>query len=107
MKNFDLSFYTRYQRKPQNQIGIFVVEEHNWFDVNTVQCWRKSLIEDGRQKPEVEMKQRNISASKLDSNEIPKATPILSGSSNSMELVWTLSDIGVSGKSKIAAIDRK
>ena len=64
-----------------------MVEEHNWTHVNTVQCRRKSQIEDGRQKPEVEMKQRNISASVLDSNEILKATLTFSGSSHSVGLV--------------------
>ena len=53
----------------------------------TVQCRRKSQIEDGLQKPEVEMKQRNISASIEDIDEIPQATPTCSGSSNSVELV--------------------
>ena len=84
-----------------------MVEEHKWTHVNTVQCRSKSKIEDGRQKPEVEIEQRNISASILDSNEIPKATPTFSGSSNSVKLVWTLSDIGVSGESKMDAINRK
>ena len=104
MKN--LGFYTRHQRESQNQIGIFVVEEHNWTHVNTVQDRRESQIKDGDQKPEVEMKQRNNSAFIQDINNIPKATPIFSGSSNSIVLLWTLTDIGVSGKSKKAAIAR-
>ena len=87
MKNLGLSFYTRYQRESQNQSGILVVKEHHWIHVNIVQCRCKSQIEDGRRKPEVEMTQRNISASILDSNEISKATPTFSGSSNSVGLM--------------------
>ena len=60
------------QTEIANQTGIFVVEDHNGTDVNTVRCRRESQIKDGRQKPEVEMKQRNITASILDSNESPK-----------------------------------
>ena len=45
-----------------------------------------------------------ISAHIQDSDEISKATLTFSGSSNSLGLVWTLSDIGLSGKSKIATI---
>ena len=81
-----------------------MVEEHNGTDVNTVQCRRESKIKDGRQKPEAEMKQGNITASIQYINEIPKATATFSRSSNSVVLVWTLSDIGVRGKSKMAAI---
>jgi len=55
-------------------------------------------------KPEVEMKQRILSFYRLhDINETPKATLIFIGCSN-RELVWTFTDIGVGGKSKIAAI---
>ena len=62
MKNLGLSFCTRYQRESQNRTGIFVVEEHKWTHVNTVQCRCKSQIENGRQKPEVE---RNNAISQL------------------------------------------
>ena len=45
------------QREHQNRTHIFVVEEHNGTDVNTVKCTRsKSQIKHGHQKPEVEMK---------------------------------------------------
>ena len=64
-----------------------MVEELNRTDMNIVQYWRVSQIKDGRQKPEVEMKQRSISASIQDSNEIPKLTPTFSGSGNSVVLV--------------------
>ena len=64
-----------------------MVKEHNGTDVNSVQCRRESQIEDGRQKAEVEMKQRNISASKKDTKEVPVATPTFSGSSNLVVLV--------------------
>ena len=49
------------------------------------------------------MKQRNISASIPDSNKIPKVTTTFLGSTNTPELEWTLSDIEVSGKSKMGA----
>ena len=51
MKNLSLSFHTSYQS--QNQTGIFVVEEHNETDVNTVQFWRELHIKDGTKKPEI------------------------------------------------------
>ena len=50
------------------------------------------------------MKQRDISAHIQDSYEIPKATLTFSRSTNMAQLVWTLSDIGVGGKLKMAAI---
>ena len=87
MNNSSLSFYIRYQRESQSSTGIFGVEEHNGTDVNTVQCRRELQIKDGRLEQEVEMKRRNYSASILNSNEIQKATPTFSGSSNSVELV--------------------
>ena len=45
-----------WQQKSHNQTGIFVVDEHNGTDLNTVQCRRESHNKDGCQKPEVEMK---------------------------------------------------
>ena len=87
MTNLGLCFNTRYQRESQNQTGICVVEEHNGTDVNTALCRRESQIKDGRQKPKVEMKQHNISASIQDSSENPKATPTFLGSCNSVGLV--------------------
>ena len=39
-----------------------------------------------------------------DSTEIPKATPTFSRSASTAEVVWTLSDVGVSSKIKMAAI---
>ena len=55
-------------------------EEHNRIYVNTMVCRRESQIKDGRLKLGVVMTQRNISASILDSNDIPKTTPTFSGS---------------------------
>ena len=49
------------------------------------------------------MKQRNITASIFEIKEIPVATQTLCKSSNLVGLVGTLSESGVSGKSKIAA----
>ena len=49
------------------------------------------------------MKQRNISASIQDVNEIPMATHTFLGSNNSVGLVRTLSDSGVSTKSTMVA----
>jgi hypothetical protein len=42
-----------------------------------------------------------------DSNDIPTATPTFLGSSSMMRLIWILSDIGVTGISEMAAINRK
>ena len=42
----------------------------------------------------------------LDSDKIPKAAPKFSGSSNTAGIIWTLADIRVTGKSKMAAITR-
>ena len=42
-----------------------------------------------------------------DNDEISLDTPTFSRSANMAKLVWTVSDIRVSGKSKIAAIKRK
>ena len=42
----------------------------------------------------------------LYNNEIPTATSTFSGSSNTVGLLWILSDVGVTGKSKMAAINR-
>ena len=81
-----------------------MVAVHTVTDKNTVQRRRESQVKDGRQKLEVEMTQHNISATIQDFNEIPKATSTFSGSSNSVGLVGTLSDIGVSGKLKMGAI---
>ena len=50
------------------------------------------------------MKQRDISAHIQNINNIPKATPTFLRFTNTPGLVWTLSDIGVSGKLKMAAI---
>ena len=61
-----------------------MVAEHIGTEANTAQCRHESQIKDGRQKPEVEMKQCNISAYILDNNGIPKAKPTLSESSNSV-----------------------
>ena len=94
MKNLGLSFYTKQQRKYQNQTGIFVVEEHNGTHVHTVQCWRESQIEDSRLKPEVEIKQRNISDSIQDINDISKVPPTFSRSTNTPGLAKILSNIG-------------
>jgi len=57
-------------------------------------------------KSKVEMKQRNISAYMQDINEINSKGYISTflGSSNTSGLVWTLTDIGMSDKSKMAAI---
>jgi len=85
-----------------------MVEEHNGTHVENVRCRRESQIKDGRQKPEVKMKQRNISASiqDIDINEVPKVTPTFLGCRNTIELVFTLSDIGVSSKSQMSSITR-
>ena len=40
-------------------------------------------------------------------SEIPTVSSIFSGSSNTVELMWILSDVGVNGKWKMAAINRK
>ena len=57
------------------------------------------------------MNKRNISAYPyspiLDNNEIPKATPTLSGFRNTVILVCIISDVGVTGKPNMAAINRK
>ena len=42
-----------------------------------------------------------------DFNEVPKATPTLSGFSNTVGLVWILSDAKVTDTSKMAAYNRK
>jgi len=47
--------------KSQNQTGIFVAEDYNGTNVENVRCWRELEIKDGRQKPEVEMKNNAIS----------------------------------------------
>ena len=39
--------------------------------------------------------------------EIPTATRTFLGSSYTVELLWILSDVGATGKSKMAAINRK
>ena len=48
-----------------------------------------------------------ISACISDSDESPTALPTFSGSSNTMAHLWMLSDVGVIGKSKMAAINLK
>ena len=40
-------------------------------------------------------------------SKIPTVSSIFSGSSNTAKLLWILSDVGVTGKSKMAAINRK
>ena len=60
MNSLRLGFHTRYQWESRYQTGIFVVEEHNGTDVNTVQCQRESQIKNGSLKPELKTKQRNI-----------------------------------------------
>ena len=42
-----------------------------------------------------------------DSNKIPTVTSTFSGTSNTPGPMWIISDVGVTGKSKIAAINRK
>jgi len=97
MKNLGVGFLTRCEQESQNQTSISVIEEHNKTNVKTVRCQRQSQIKDGCKKPEVEMKQRNISASIQYINEIPMATFTFMGSSNTIRH-------RVSDKSKVAAL---
>jgi hypothetical protein len=87
MENFSLRFKTRYQRELRNKTNIFVVEQNNGTHVNFVQCRHELKIKDGCQKPEVEIEQRDTSASLQNNNEIPEATHTFTGSNNSVRLV--------------------
>jgi len=63
MKNRGLSFYARYQRESQSQTGIFVVEEHNGTNVETVRCRRG--VANQRWTPKVRNKNDTMQPSQL------------------------------------------
>jgi hypothetical protein len=75
--------------------------------VTTSHCAKFNPFSTGNQNSGCETGNTCISDCKPNICEISTVTPVFSGSSNTVGLVWILSDVGVSGKSKMAAINRK
>src|SRR5208282_1609463 len=78
---------------------MFGLQQLNGAIANTVRCNRKSVFKDGGR----QTGSTYISASRQDSNAVPKANPPFSGSSNSMAPLRILSDVTGSLLLKMAA----
>src|SRR5664279_4110095 len=92
-------FGATYEHNSNGYTHVFGVQELNGDNPNTTRCNRKSEIQDGGRQTGSTF----ISASIPDTNEIPTATPMFSGSRNSMVITRILPEVTGSQKSNMAA----
>src|SRR5664279_4560603 len=95
-------FGATYEHNSNGYTHVFGVQELNGDNPNTTRCNRKSEIQDGGR----QTGSTYISASIADSNEIPTATPMFSGSRNSMVITRLPPYVTGSRKFKMVAVNR-
>src|SRR5664279_238735 len=93
-------FGATYEHNSNGYTHVFGVQELNGDNPNTIRCNRKSEIQDGGRQTGSTF----ISASIPDSNEIPTATPMFSGSRNSMVITRLPPYVTGSRKFKMVAV---